>query len=57
MNLQKCIFDTREVGFLGYIVSLKSIYIEPSYISVIRDWPVPISVKDIQVFLGFTKFY
>ena len=56
-NLKKCVFDASEVGFLGYVVSPKGIHMEPSRVAAIRDWPVPRSVREIQVFLGFAGFY
>ena len=43
--------------FLGYIVSHENIQMEEKQIKVIRDWPEPQSVRDIQVFLGFANFY
>ncbi len=30
---------------------------EEEQIKAVRDWPEPQSVRDIQVFLGFAKFY
>ncbi len=30
---------------------------EEKRIKAVRDWPEPQSVRDIQVFLGFAKFY
>ncbi len=30
---------------------------EEKQIKAVRDWPEPQSVRDIQVFLGFTNFY
>ena len=56
-KLEKCAFDVREVSFLGYIISPAGIHMEPSRVAAIQSWPVPQSVKDIQVFLGFTGFY
>ncbi len=43
--------------FLGYIVSYQSIRIEKEQIKAAYDWPESQSVRDIQVFLGFAKFY
>ncbi len=43
--------------FLGYIVSHQSIRMEEKRIKAVHDWPELQSVRDIQVFLGFTKFY
>ncbi len=43
--------------FLGFIVSAQDIKIEKKKIEIVRDWPKPQSVRDIQVFLGFANFY
>ena len=56
-NLKKCCFYQDEVRFLGYVVSSKGISMEAERIEVIKDWPEPKSVRDIQVFLGFANFY
>ena len=56
-NLKKCCFHQDEVCFLGYIVSSKGINMEVEWIEVVRKWPEPKSVWDIQVFLGFANFY
>ncbi|KAL2126371.1 hypothetical protein VTI74DRAFT_1096 [Chaetomium olivicolor] len=57
VNLQKCQFHTTQVSFLGYLVSPGGIAMEPDRVAAIATWPLPGSVKDIQVFLGFTGFY
>ena len=56
-NLKKCRFHQEEVRFLGYKVSLRGICIEDERIRTVKQWPEPKSVRDIQVFLGFTNFY
>ena len=56
-NLKKCRFHQDEVCFLGYVVSSKGISMEVKRIKVVRKWPEPKSVRDIQVFLGFANFY
>ena len=35
----------------------KKISMEAKRIEVIKDWPKPKSVRNIQIFLGFTNFY
>jgi hypothetical protein len=57
INLPKCEFDTDRVTFLGFIVDPSGIYIEPNRVSAIQQWPVLQSIRDVQVFLGFTGFY
>ena len=56
-NLKKCRFHQDEVRFLGYVVSSKGISMEAERIEVVKDWPEPKSVRNIQVFLGFANFY
>ena len=56
-NLKKCRFHQDKACFLGYIVSSKGINMEAEQIEVIRKWPKPNSVRNIQVFLGFANFY
>ena len=56
-NLKKCCFHQDEICFLGYVVSSKGISIEAEQIEVVKKWPEPKSVQDIQVFLGFANFY
>ena len=56
-NLKKCRFHQDEVCFLGYVVSSKRISMEAEQIEVVKEWPEPKSVRDIQVFLGFANFY
>ena len=56
-NLRKCRFHQDEVCFLGYVVSSKGISMEAERIEVVRKWPEPKSIRDIQVFLGFANFY
>ena len=43
--------------FLGFLVGTKGIEMDPSRVEAIRDWPLPASFRDIQVFIGFTNFY
>ena len=56
-NLKKCEFTTRKVEFLGYIVSVDGIAMDPRRVSTIKEWPVPTSYREVQVFLGFANFY
>ena len=56
-NLKKCCFHQVKIRFLWYVVSLKGISMETKKIEVVKKWPEPKSVWDIQVFLGFANFY
>jgi len=56
-NPAKCQFMVKEVEFLGFIIGVNGISMDPSRVSTIRDWPAPRTFRELQVFLGFANFY
>jgi hypothetical protein len=56
-NPKKCTFYQKQVEFLGYIIGVDGISMDPRRVQAIRDWKLPESYHDIQVFLGFCNFY
>ena len=56
-NFKKCRFYKDKVWFLEYVVSAYRVQIKNERIKVVKNWPEPKSVCDIQVFLGFANFY
>ena len=56
-NLKKCHFLTNSLVFLGYVVSVDGIKMDPSKIEVILSWPVPKSLYDVKSFHGLASFY
>jgi len=54
---EKCVWKTREVGFLGVIIGLDGVRMEKKKVQGVIDWPVPKSVKDVQKFLGLANYY
>src|SRR5436190_24161110 len=57
VKLEKCEFHVQKISFLGFVISPEGISMDPARISTISDWPVPHSVLDVQIFLGFANFY
>jgi len=53
---EKCEFHKEEVVFLGHIVGIHGVKMDPAKIEVIKKWPEPTNVKQIQEFLGFSNF-
>jgi RNase H-like domain found in reverse transcriptase len=45
------------VEFLGYLLSAEGLTMSEEKVQMIRDWPEPQKVKDIQSFLSFANFY
>jgi len=56
-NLKKCEFDIERVEFLGFVISTAGGSMDQSRVNAIVEWPVPSSLRETQVFLGFANFY
>jgi hypothetical protein len=56
-NLEKCSFGMNKVQYLGYIVDEHGVHVDPAKIQVIRDWPAPTTLTELQSFLGLANFY
>jgi len=56
-NLKKCTLFALEVVFLGYIVSVKGIQVDPSKVEAIKSWRTPSSMHDVRSFHGLASFY
>jgi hypothetical protein len=52
----KCNWHQEEVEFLGCIVGKNGFKMSPDKIQVVKDWPTPTTVKEVQSFLGFVNF-
>ena len=57
INPEKCEWNKSKVEYLGFIISADGISMDQSRVEAVANWPRPRSVRDIQVFLGFTNFY
>ena len=57
VKLEKCQFHVQEIEFLGYVLSPAGVAISKERIATILEWPVPTSILNSQIFLGFTNFY
>jgi hypothetical protein len=56
-NLEKCIFSTDQVSFLGYVVTPQGIEVDETKIEAIKSWPTPQSITQVRSFLGLAGFY
>ncbi|WVZ97734.1 hypothetical protein U9M48_043248 [Paspalum notatum var. saurae] len=56
-NMEKCIFCTQRVSFLGYVVTTHGIEVDSSKIAAIQEWPTPTTVAQLRSFLGLAGFY
>src|SRR6266436_2690941 len=54
---EKCSFDKTSIEYLGVIIADGQVRMDPAKVTGITQWPVPTTVKETQVFLGFCNFY
>jgi hypothetical protein len=57
LKLEKYNFTTSEVEYLGMIIKLGQLAMDPVKLAGIAGWPTPSKLRDIRSFLGFANFY
>ncbi|WVZ70495.1 hypothetical protein U9M48_019157 [Paspalum notatum var. saurae] len=56
-KFSKCAFWLKEVAFLGHILSVKGVAVDPSKVEDVLNWKQPQTVTEIQSFLGLADYY
>jgi hypothetical protein len=56
-KLSKCQFWLKQVAFLGHVISKGGISMNPTKVQDVLIWKAPMSVTDIQSFLGLAGYY
>ena len=57
MDLKKSEFSVTSTKYLGFIIGIEGIAMDPDKVTIIKDWEVPTSLRGLQSFLGFYNFY
>ena len=57
LKLDKCVFHTEEVKYLGLIVGAEGIKMDQTKVESIKEWPTAERARDVRAFLGFANFY
>ena len=57
VNIEKCQFHVQETPFLGVILSVDGLHMDPKKVQVVVDWANPMNLKQVQAFIGFCNFY
>lgn len=57
VHLDKCEWHSRRTEYLGYIISPEGVSMDLARVKTIQEWPVPRTVRDIRVFIGFMNYY
>lgn len=53
----KCCLFHRQVAFLGHIVSEDGLATDPSKVQKVQDCPMPTSLQEVRLFIGFASYY
>jgi hypothetical protein len=56
-KFSKCEFWLKEVGFLGHVISVGGVSIDPSKITSILERKAPTNPTEVQAFLGLAGYY
>jgi hypothetical protein len=56
-KLSKCEFWISEVLFLGHIINLEGLVVDPKKVIAILDWKAPKDVRGIKSFIGMVGYY
>src|ERR1700687_1212068 len=53
LKAEQCEFHTEEVKYLGLIVGINGIRMDPEKVQSVENWTAPEKFKEVQAFLGF----
>ncbi len=53
----KCHFAKSELKYLGHIVGVDGIKVDPAKIAKVAEWPVPKSVGEVRSFVGLATYF
>ena len=56
-KLSKCQFMTKELLYLGHILSEQGVKPDPKKIAALSEWRVPTNVHEVRSFLGFGNYF
>jgi hypothetical protein len=57
VKLSKCEFWIQEVFFLGHIINMDGLAVDPNKVADILYWKAPKDVRGIKSFIGMARYY
>ena len=56
-KMKKCVFMQPSMEYLGHVISVEGISMDPSKVKAILQWPAPSDVSQLRSFLGLAGYY
>ncbi|XP_022015093.1 uncharacterized protein LOC110914614 [Helianthus annuus] len=56
-KFSKCAFWLREVQFLGHVIDVDGVHVDPSKVDAVMNWVPPKNPSEIKSFLGLAGYY
>jgi hypothetical protein len=57
INMRKSSFMKKELIYLGFIISVNELKMDPNKVEVIKNWPSPRNIFEVRSFHGLASFY
>ena len=57
LKQKKCHLVQTKVGYLGYVVSEDGISADPQKVQAVQQFPRPLDLKSLRLFLGLSSYY
>ena len=56
INLKKCSFVKKDLVYLGFVILVEGMKMDPEKVEAILEWPTPRSVIEVRSFHGLVSF-
>lgn len=56
ISSSKCHFGVQQVPYLGHVISVAGVAVDPEKISANTNWSVPHNIKELRGFLGLIRY-
>lgn len=53
----KCRFGVTAIDYLGHIISINGVQVDPAKTQAVNNWPIPTNAKGVRGFLGLAGYY
>jgi hypothetical protein len=57
LKQSKCSFGASEVEYLGHLVGMDGVRVDPKNIEAMKDWPHPKTLNSLHGFMGLIGYY